>query len=868
MKLSIVMSSRNEVEMLSVTVRSVLEDCKFLSCDYEVVICDNSDQAMFNNAKSSIPEEYIKSGLVNFIHQKFPCLFTARETAAKAAKGEYILMLDSHMLIGHRMIADMVDFMDSQSGNKLLGFAHAPITWSHRPESKARHDRDISENDLGPWGRYYDQARKITWKGIPWICRRSWFLGQFAGQFGPYGSLARHKMSWGGGDFYLGTKSWMLGFENWAIPTSPGIHIGPFKGAVKDYRTYQSSGQTAPCVGFLTACYILGDEPLMTRNRDVLKERFGPHGFHPDQHWSEAKQLGEQERRWMRKNQTMSYADMLNNRPWDAKDTSQFFSNAEVSLSFIFVYQYSPDRDKIFQACLTQLLNEITDWAGIEICVLETGISQSLTRLTALPNIKYQFVQTSVPFDRAWSFNYAVRTLSTGDKLVMMDADILINSEWLRKIRNCPSPSVGWSEMIYLTEHRTKMYLSSGHLEVAKPLKTRRPSAGRAAGGLTVLDRETFFYIRGFPEFFSGSWGGPDNALWYKLQAFGFTPAILDSTVHHLFHRPSVPCIDRIRFRVRDMKNWTREEWEASNIMWGDIIDKVPAEPEITVVMVSWLRFQGLLETLKTLSNCPVPLNLSLALQGTERLSLEQREEVKIVCEGFCGHNIVWSTGNRGSVPKRREVADIALRKFSANYLLYTDDDVDIPHLGIISLLSSIKSLSDYGALSLSHTNQKVILKLDQDNHVKYSELFLNGHIEDADLCGAASLIVPRKVHELCNFDPGYFVGFGDFDFCLQIRAAGWKLGILKLPHCIVKNRGGGSAEYRSSRCNTDIISKSEELFTSKWGIDVKQLRQPNRKVKLAGISNTLIKKTAVAKSQANDWHSRIQREKLREVIK
>lgn len=129
------------------------------------------------------------------------------------------------MICGRDAISELTNFMERRSPNdSTLGFAYAPISWAHQHESRAKHDRGMSTHELGNWGLKHEVERTITWKGMPWICRRDWFLNDLGG----YGVLTKHRISWGGGDMYPGVKPWLLGFKNWAVPCRPFIHIGPF----------------------------------------------------------------------------------------------------------------------------------------------------------------------------------------------------------------------------------------------------------------------------------------------------------------------------------------------------------------------------------------------------------------------------------------------------------------------------------------------------------------------------------------------------------------------------------------------------------------------------------------------------------------
>lgn len=327
MKVSVIISNRNDLAMLSVTVRSCLEELKpFGSGNSEIVICDNSDEGIYRRLNSVLPTAYIKEGILSIHRQSFPCLFTARETAIRHSRGDYVVCLDSHMIVGRDMIYDLVYFMDSKRDDSTVGFAHAPINWTHQHHSRSRHDRDMSEHELGPWGTAYDYERTISWKGMPWICRREWFLDELGG----YGALSQHRLSWGGGDLHIGIKPWLLGFKNWAVPTSPGIHIGPFPkidldpknsniartGTQDRYRLWSTSGNGPHAIGFLVSCYVLGGEPMMQRNKAMITERFGRF-IDVNKHWKEAIEMGKDEKEWLDSRKVMTFEQLLETKPWE-----------------------------------------------------------------------------------------------------------------------------------------------------------------------------------------------------------------------------------------------------------------------------------------------------------------------------------------------------------------------------------------------------------------------------------------------------------------------------------------------------------------------------------------------------------------------
>jgi glycosyltransferase involved in cell wall biosynthesis len=315
MKVSVIIANRNDVEMLAVTVRSAIEELSAVPGGGEVVIVDNSDDEIYEALPALLPAGYRrgKNPKIRYFRQDYPCLFTARQKAAQEAKGDYIFCVDSHCIIGHNVIVDLVHFMN-RNRNRKIGFAHAPVNWLCQWEGASRHDM---KEIFGTWGKLYNDERKMSWKGMPWMCRKDWFLNDMKG----YGALSDNQLAWGGGDMYLGLKSWILGYENWAVPTRPVIHIGPLPAIARKfwkYRRYQKSGEGLPGLGYLVALFAIGGDSL------VYDEKFSNfisnrHGIKVSKYAETAKRMAADERRYIEKNQSMTFDEMRHRRPWQSK---------------------------------------------------------------------------------------------------------------------------------------------------------------------------------------------------------------------------------------------------------------------------------------------------------------------------------------------------------------------------------------------------------------------------------------------------------------------------------------------------------------------------------------------------------------------
>jgi len=321
MKLSIIISNRNDIVMLNVTLNNAIEMLQSIDYDGEIVICDNSDPKFYELIHIACPVGWIKKKNVRIIRQEEPCFTSARMRAAEAAKGEYLLCVDSHVLFGYRTIKDAVDFMERHEDNESLGFGHLPIRWAHQGPAAIKHTLKISDKGLpnGGWDCTYLKERKMYWKFMPWICRRDWYLNTLRG----YGAHADHMISWGGAEQLQQVKSLMLGYENWAIITDPVAHIGPYTPAViktgqYKYRTYARNGNKPHGFGVLLA-YMVCSGPEEGYKLAKLGEKAftNRHHIKVDDYWEEVIRLGTAEYEWIKERQKYSYQQLIEQKPWN-----------------------------------------------------------------------------------------------------------------------------------------------------------------------------------------------------------------------------------------------------------------------------------------------------------------------------------------------------------------------------------------------------------------------------------------------------------------------------------------------------------------------------------------------------------------------
>lgn len=320
MLLSVIIPNRNDTVMLGITVRSILEQFKAIDGDCEVIVVDNSDHDIWRVIKKSacspLAFKYIKDGQLKLIRQDFPSMYSARQTGIEKAQGIYVGNCDSHTLHGHNLWGDVLDFMKETEN---VGFGFSPIGYIDQHECLARSDIRPNKHGsiFGPWGRSYDKPVKISWNFGFRITERDWFLNECGG----FGFFSDNKVSWGGGEFYVAMKSWLLGRENWAIPASAIYHIGPFNKHIAKvsgyrYRLYGESGNGRQGIGILGALYALAGnwgKEYARKNTEGLKDQYG---IDIDRDWPDAVRIAKQDRKWIEQNQKISFQELIETEPW------------------------------------------------------------------------------------------------------------------------------------------------------------------------------------------------------------------------------------------------------------------------------------------------------------------------------------------------------------------------------------------------------------------------------------------------------------------------------------------------------------------------------------------------------------------------
>jgi len=313
-KVSIVLATRNETAMLCVTVLSAVEALKESGIDGEIVVVENSDEEVYLAAMACLAGQ-IKEKTVRVIRHSEPSISAALQKAHNEALGEYIFYTDAHTLIGSGTLTHLLDFF-ARHNSERIGFVYAPIQWAHCSKATRRTHFYTHPTDapLGQWSgaSVVKKEQKVSWKGMPYMVQKKVW-----DEIGGFGCCAEHNLGWGVLP-YIGIKTWICGYENWAIPGGVVYHFGEWPEIVAKhakYRTYQNSG-AHPGLGRAVALYVFGDEEMIRQQFDKNKS-FGRFFKSADEAISQAKIVGEVERQDMLTKQLPRLRDILNNPPWE-----------------------------------------------------------------------------------------------------------------------------------------------------------------------------------------------------------------------------------------------------------------------------------------------------------------------------------------------------------------------------------------------------------------------------------------------------------------------------------------------------------------------------------------------------------------------
>ena len=233
--------------------------------------------------------------------------------------------------------------------------------------------------------------------------------------------------------------------------------------------------------------------------------------------------------------------------------------------TFLIPYMHREERFVLLKKCLEKLP---ISKDNIQICIHEVGPERGLDD-DFIKDYTYLYTKFDGLFNRAWAINRGIREMATGEILILMDGDLIVDTGWLNEIFSYTKPAVAWGKIYFLNENNTKKYIDTGEIDIKNYRKLKVPNIWGAAGGATFIPRKIFFDLRGIPEIFDG-WGGEDNVFLSKLHIYGYQLQRFNSILYHLFHKHRSKGVKDVVNVCQQVLKWDEQQWTEYNKKVGD----------------------------------------------------------------------------------------------------------------------------------------------------------------------------------------------------------------------------------------------------------------------------------------------------------
>lgn len=225
MKVSVVISARDEFPNIIHTVHSIINDLEtFLDRDeWEIIIVDNGSINKDNWRFLALRGLYYHRN-VRILHDPIMGNVTARNKGAKIARGEYLFFSDAHMSYRYGTFKRAIETID-ESG----GMVHGTVQWMGGYEPaypSVQYSLKIGEKLWGTWNNATVSSDDWFYIPVSGHC----FLGMKRQQFLDFGGYNDWFRCYGGGELYLDLKWWMLGSSVVVDPRIVSYHLSAGRG--------------------------------------------------------------------------------------------------------------------------------------------------------------------------------------------------------------------------------------------------------------------------------------------------------------------------------------------------------------------------------------------------------------------------------------------------------------------------------------------------------------------------------------------------------------------------------------------------------------------------------------------------------------
>lgn len=303
MKLSVIISSRNEFPNIVHTVHSIINDLEIFlhPSDFEIIIVDNG-------STDDMSWRFIaERGM--FYHRSVRILFdpimgnvSARNKGVAIAHGELLFFSDAHMSFRVGSFKKMVEALE-----KYGGIVHPSVQWmgGYEPSGRSyQYSLKLGEKIWGTWNNLI-VSREPFYIPVSGHC----CLGVRREEFARLGGYNPFFRCYGGGEVYLDMKWWMLGSTVMVVPDAVGYHLSAGRG--------YSYVQDDFIHNMMLLAHALGADAMSER---VYLRYLNKDGVNPDKIlllYEQAVREAQADRAWIPARLAKSFYDCITDQPWD-----------------------------------------------------------------------------------------------------------------------------------------------------------------------------------------------------------------------------------------------------------------------------------------------------------------------------------------------------------------------------------------------------------------------------------------------------------------------------------------------------------------------------------------------------------------------
>ncbi|MBI4136920.1 glycosyltransferase [Candidatus Roizmanbacteria bacterium] len=311
--LSVILPSRNEFPNIVHTCYSILHSYESSGFDpktIELIIVDNcSDDNRYPQRGTGGTTSYLEgrggyfNRTIRILRDPIAGNHSARNKGAAIARGKYLFFSDAHMAYNPTFFKSILNTVD-ESG----GLVHSAIGWmgAYPPTESGlgySYTIKLGEEWKGTWNNY---KLADSWWYIPSQGHCS--VAVRKDQFFKLGGYPKIHRTYGGGEFYIDMKWWMLGSTVATDPNAIGYHLASGRGYTYHHDDYIHN--------VLNCAYALGCDDW--RERSYLNWMRNGRKETMDRIMQEGEVEMAADRRFVQKKRKMTFNDLLVKRPWDA----------------------------------------------------------------------------------------------------------------------------------------------------------------------------------------------------------------------------------------------------------------------------------------------------------------------------------------------------------------------------------------------------------------------------------------------------------------------------------------------------------------------------------------------------------------------